>query len=182
MYVCMYLYSIITQTWARACVCVCVCMCVYVCVCVSVGVCVCGCVCVCVRVYVCECVCVGAGARLMSTEQQLFFPSENVQANSNRPALDGNKISGQSAAAPQPGSHVAKLNGRQDLFAEEPFQRSHWQGTKKNDRIMNRQHAIMFPLSEQSPTLQNSLPSADQSSQKTRASSRARKGQEDTRG
>ena len=36
------------------------------------------------------CVCVDAGARLMSTEQQVFFPSENVQANPNQPALDGN--------------------------------------------------------------------------------------------
>ena len=69
--------------------------------------CVCGvCVCVCLRVYLCECVsacvCVGAGARLMSTEQQLFFPSENVQANPNRPALN--------ATAPHSGLRIHKLN------------------------------------------------------------------------
>ena len=50
----------------------------------------------------CVSVCVGAGARLMSTEQQLFFPSENVQANPNRPALN--------AAAPHPGLRVDKLH------------------------------------------------------------------------
>ena len=38
---------------------------------------------------VCVCVCVDAGARLLSTDQQLFFLSENVQANPNQPALDG---------------------------------------------------------------------------------------------
>ena len=36
----------------------------------------------------CVSVCVDAGACLMSAEQQLF--SENVQANQNQPALDGN--------------------------------------------------------------------------------------------
>ena len=73
----------------------------------------------CVKVYVCECVRVGGGACLMSTEQQLFFPSENVQANPNtspeeHPKPVPMRISGQSAATPNPGSHVAKMNGRQD--------------------------------------------------------------------
>ena len=41
-----------------------------------------------VGAHVCVSVCVGAGARLMSTEQQLFIPSEKVQANPNRHCKD----------------------------------------------------------------------------------------------
>ena len=65
----------------------------------SVGVCV--CVCACVRVYVCECV---RGCQRASYEHgaAAFFPSENVQANPNRPALN--------VTAPHPGLRIDKLN------------------------------------------------------------------------
>ena len=131
--------------------------------------------CVSVCVCVCVCVCVRAGARLTSTEQQLLFPSKNVQANPNRPALDGNNsrsLDRIARRAPQTSPHEnfrpvcrhspSRVACRQTerpsgLFVEEAFQRSHLQGTEKNDRMMNRQHAIMFPLSGQSPTLQKNL-------------------------
>ena len=48
-----------------------------------------------------------AGTRLMSTEQQLLFPSENVQASPNRPALN--------ATAPHPGLRIDKLDRTQTL-------------------------------------------------------------------
>ena len=67
------------------------------------------CVCVCV------CVCVGAGTRLMSTEQQLFSPSEIVQADPNRPALDGNNsrsLDRIARRAPQTQSAALPIRGR----------------------------------------------------------------------
>ena len=93
------------------------------------------------------CVCVGAGAVYMSTEQQLFFPSENVQANPNRPALN--------ATAP----HLAyrQAESHSELFTKEPLQGLHLQRTKQTNGVMYRQHEVVFPLSELSLTLQNTL-------------------------
>ena len=116
-------------------------------------------------------------ARLMSSEQQLLGLPVNGTANPNRPALGGTSsqspvcivrrasqiishdICCQFAAAPHPGSHVAKLNGRRDSSQGKQSRG----GRKKNDRIMHRQHTMTFPLPEQFPTCQNSLLLLDRS-------------------
>ena len=120
---------------------------VYVCECARARV---G-VCVCVGAGVC--VCVDGGLRLMSTEQQLFFPSENViKANPNQPALDGNN---------------SRSSDRIARRAPQTSPRGNFQSVCRVSpaRVAHRQ--------TEPPSATNPY--------RTRASKRARKGHEDTR-
>ena len=141
------------------------------------------------------------GCRRASCEHRAaacVLPAENVQANSKpastrrrqlpivRPHRQkSTQTSPHENFRPNCRSSPARVACRQSdrpsgLFAEEAFQRSHLQGTKKSDRIMNRQHAINF-LSYLRHSEIASFRWPATSPARTRASSGARKGQEDTR-
>ena len=94
--------------------------------------------------------------------------SEPKPASSRRDKLPIIRPHRQKSTPDKPPSHLlpvcspSRVARRQTerpsgLFAEKAFQRSHLQRRKSNDRMMHPRHAMTFPLSEQSPTVPNSI-------------------------